>query len=360
MQPVRQLTVHEAKARMAQGARLVDIRSPAEQAAGMAQGAVALSQDALLENPALLAAEEEHLLICQRGLRSQQLAQHLQAAGCTRIASVAGGTEAWQAAGLPMAGSALEVDFRERYARHFRLPQVGVAGQKRLQAARVVLVGAGGLGSPAAFYLAAAGIGHLRVVDDDVVERSNLQRQILHVDAACGQPKVESAQQRLSAINPGICVEPVKTRVDAGNVAGLVADADVVLDGADNFAVRQVLNAACIALAKPLVYGAVERFQGQVSVFDAGRKPGVAPCYRCLFPEAPEDAPNCAEAGVLGVLPGLVGLVQATEAIKLVLDIGEPLVGRLLRVDALAMRFTQTRLHPDPACPACAAPRTGS
>lgn len=351
----KRLTVHQARQRQQAGARLVDIRSEAEQASGMAEGAEALSQDALLENPALLPVQQEILLICQRGLRSLQLAQHLQAQGFDHIASVEGGTEAWQAAGLPMTRSALDEDFLARYSRQFRLPQVGIAGQKRLQNARITVVGAGGLGSPAAFYLAAAGIGHLRLVDADVVERSNLQRQILHVEAALGQPKVDSALERLAALNPKIHVEAVNARVDAGNVERLITDADVVLDGADNFPTRHVLNDACIKLAKPLVYGAVQRFAGQVSVFDAGRKPGIAPCYRCLFPEAPTDAPNCAEAGVLGVLPGIIGLIQATEAIKLILDIGEPLTGRLLQLDALAMRFGQTRLRPDPQCPACSA-----
>ncbi|PJK06347.1 molybdopterin biosynthesis protein MoeB [Lysobacteraceae bacterium NML95-0200] len=352
---VKRLSADAAHQRRQAGARLVDIRSEAEQASGMAEGAEALSQDMLLENPALLPVQQEILLICQRGLRSLQLVQHLQAQGFAHIASVEGGTEAWQAAGLPMTRSALDEDFLARYSRQFRLPQVGIAGQKRLQNARITVVGAGGLGSPAAFYLAAAGIGHLRLVDADVVERSNLQRQILHVDAALGQPKVDSALERLTALNPKIHVEAVNARVDAGNAEHLIADADVVLDGADNFPTRHVLNDACIKLAKPLVYGAVQRFAGQVSVFDAGRKPGIAPCYRCLFPEAPTDAPNCAEAGVLGVLPGIIGLIQATEAIKLVLEIGEPLTGRLLQLDALAMRFWQTRLRPDPECPACGA-----
>ncbi|MDO4708615.1 MAG: molybdopterin-synthase adenylyltransferase MoeB [Pseudomonadota bacterium] len=349
---VKRLSVAQAQQRQQAGVRLIDIRSEAEQASGMAEGAEALSQDALLENPALLPAQQEILLICQRGFRSLQLAQHLQAQGFS-VASVEGGTDAWQAAGLPMTPALFDADFLQRYSRQFRLPQVGIAGQKRLQNARITVVGAGGLGSPAAFYLAAAGVGHLRLVDADVVERSNLQRQILHVDAALGQPKVDSAKLRLAALNPKIHVEAVNARVDAGNVERLIADADVVLDGADNFPARHVLNDACIKLAKPLVYGAVERFHGQVSVFDAGRQPGIAPCYRCLFPEAPTDAPNCAEAGVLGVLPGIIGLIQATEAIKLILGIGEPLTGRLLQLDALAMRFWQTRLRPDPECPAC-------
>jgi molybdopterin/thiamine biosynthesis adenylyltransferase len=218
------------------------------------------------------------------------------------------------------------------------------------------MIGAGGLGSPAAFYLAAAGVGHLRIADDDVVERSNLQRQVLHIDADIGMPKVDSAETRLSALNPRIHVEAVAERVTSANVERLLEDVDVVLDGADNFPVRYLLNDACVKLGKPLVYGAVHRFEGQVSVFDAGRQRGVAPCYRCLFPEPPppEAAPNCSEAGVLGVLPGVVGMLEATEVLKLLLHIGEPLAGRLLHFDALSMRFRETRLPPDPDCALCA------
>jgi molybdopterin/thiamine biosynthesis adenylyltransferase len=231
-----------------------------------------------------------------------------------------------------------------------------VDGQKQLERARILLVGAGGLGSPAAFYLAAAGVGFLRLVDDDVVDRSNLQRQILHTDAGIGIAKVVSATQRLSALNPRVKIEAVQTRINAENVESLIGDVDVVIDGADNFPTRYLLSDACVQMAKPLVYGAVHRFEGQVSVFDAGRQRGKAPCYRCLFPEPPraEDAPNCAEAGVLGVLPGIIGLLQATEALKLVLDIGQSLSGRLVQFDALQLRFRETRLTPDPHCAVCA------
>jgi molybdopterin/thiamine biosynthesis adenylyltransferase len=237
------------------------------------------------------------------------------------------------------------------------LAQVGAAGQQRLMASRVVVVGAGGLGSPAAFYLAAAGVGTLVLVDDDRVERSNLQRQILHTDAAVGLPKVVSARERLLALNPRLRVDGVQARLAPENVEALLRGADVVIDGSDNFATRYLVDAACRELALPLVYGAVERFTGQVSVFDAGRQRGRAPCYRCLFPEPPgaDAAPNCAEAGVLGVLPGLIGMLQATEALKLLLGIGDPLVGRLLTVDALGMRFRELALPADPDCPGCGA-----
>ena len=233
---------------------------------------------------------------------------------------------------------------------------VGEAGQRKLQAACIAMVGAGGLGSPAAFYLAAAGIGTLVLADDDVVDRSNLQRQILHTEQRIGVPKVESARIALSALNPNVRVETFPERITADNVERLIEGADVVFDGADNFPVRYLLNDACVKLGKPLVYGAVHRFEGQASVFDAGRHRGEAPCYRCLFPEPPppQFAPSCAEAGVLGVLPGIVGMLQATEAVKLLLGIGQPLSGRLLQFDALGMRFREVRLAPDPQCPVCA------
>ncbi len=353
---VRRLSPVEAQRRHHAGALLVDVRGESEQAAGMAEGALAIAQDRLLEAAAReLPRDAEILLICQRGVRSLAVAAAMAEQGFGDVASIEGGTEAWQAAGLPMTAPTLDADFLERYSRQLRLPGVGIDGQRRLQSATVAMIGAGGLGSPAAFYLAAAGIGHLRLVDDDVVDRSNLQRQVLHVDAGVGRmAKVDSARERLAALNPSIRIETHRLRVDAGNVEALVADADVVVDGGDNFPVRHVLNDACLRHRKPLVYGAAQQFQGQASVFDAGRRRGEAPCYRCLFPEAPQDAPNCNEAGVMGVVPGIIGLVQATEVLKLLLGIGEPLTGRLLQFDALAMRFRETRLGVDPDCPACA------
>jgi molybdopterin/thiamine biosynthesis adenylyltransferase len=275
------------------------------------------------------------------------------------VRSVEGGTARWIAEGLPVEKPQLDADardFNERYSRHLLLPEIGAEGQRRLEASRVLLLGAGGLGSPAAFYLAAAGVGRLRIADDDVVDRSNLQRQILHADARVGEAKVASAALALSALNPRTKIETLAERATSENVERLLDGVDVVVDGADNFPARYLLNDACVKLGKPLVYGAVQRFEGQASVFDAGRRRGQAPCYRCLFPEPPppESAPNCAEAGVLGVLPGVIGLLQANEAIKLLLGIGEPLVGRLLHFDALAMRFRETRLRADPDCPVCA------
>ncbi len=358
---IPELSPEQARIRLAHGALLIDVREAHERADGMAEGALGIAMGELRAHPAahLPAPAREILLICQSGRRSLEVAVALRAQGYTQVASVHGGTQAWRAGQLPMVQPlqrADERDFNERYARQLRLPQVGAAGQQRLAQARVLVIGAGGLGSPASFYLAAAGVGHLRIADDDRVERSNLHRQILHTEAAVGEPKVLSARARLLALNPGVQVEAVQARVDSGNVDALLDGVDVVLDGSDNFPLRYLLNDACIKHAKPLVYGAVERFSGQVSVFDAGRQRGVAPCYRCLFPEPPPAAfaPNCAEAGVLGVLPGLVGLLQATEVLKLLLGIGEPLVGRLLGLDALGMHFRQTRLRPDPECPLCA------
>ena len=356
MDEIRDVTPAEAFALMARGARLVDVREPDEHALGVPRGALALPRARLEADPSpAMAGDCDLLLICGSGKRSRLAAEALAAQGLRRLHSVAGGYAAWQAAGLPVDAEE-DPDFLERYSRHLRLPQVGLQGQKTLASSRVLLVGAGGLGSPAGLYLAAAGVGHLRVVDDDHVDRSNLQRQVLHAESRIGMPKVASATIALSALNPRVSVEAMPVRVTAENVEALLQDVDVVLDGADNFPTRYLLSDACVQLRKPLVHGAVHRFEGQASVFDAGRRRGASPCYRCLFPEPPraEDAPNCAEAGVLGVLPGIIGLLQAAETIKLLLGIGTTLSGRLLHFDALALRFRETRLAPDPDCAVCA------
>lgn len=361
---IEQISPAQARQRQQAGAILVDVREAHERASGYAEHALGIAKDALEADPRanLPDTHAEILLICQSGARSLRAAQSLLNAGYARVASVEGGTTRWIAEGLPLTvpeQSDEERDFHDRYSRHLRLPEVGEAGQRKLQAARVAMIGAGGLGSPAAFYLAAAGIGTLVLADDDVVDRSNLQRQILHTEERIGVSKVESARIALAALNPRVKVETFAERITSDNVERLIGAADVVFDGADNFPVRYLLNDACVKLAKPLVYGAIHRFEGQVSVFDAGRHRGACPCYRCLFPEPPppEAAPNCAEAGVLGVLPGVIGLVQATEVIKLILGLGESLAGRLLHFDALGMRFRETRLRPDPDCPVCAAGR---
>lgn len=361
---IRAISPDDVASWLAEGAVFIDVREDHERASGQAAGTRGVAKAQLLAEPDRHLADRDApvVLICQMGGRSMDAARALEAAGYTRLASVEGGTQRWQDEGRPMVRpdmSAETIDFNERYSRHLLLPEVGVEGQRRLEGSRVLMIGAGGLGSPAAFYLAAAGVGHLRIADDDVVDRSNLQRQILHTEARIGESKVASAQATLGALNPRTQVEAVQVRVTSDNIERLLDGADVVLDGADNFPVRYLLNDACVKLGIPLVYGAVQRFEGQVSVFDAGRHRGELPCYRCLFPEPPppEFAPNCAEAGVLGVLPGVIGLLQATEVVKLLLGIGDSLAGRLLQFDALSMRFRETRLRHDPDCAVCAVGR---
>ena len=255
------------------------------------------------------------------------------------------------APGVRVAAAAFSPDELLRYSRHLLLPEVGLAGQQRLRAARVLLVGAGGLGSPAALYLAAAGVGTLGIVEFDTVDLSNLQRQILHGTSQLGQLKLASARERLLDLNPEITVFPIADRLTSANALRIIAGYDVVIDGSDNFPTRYLVNDACVLSAKPLVYGSVVRFDGQVSVFDAMR----GPCYRCLFREPPPPGlvPSCAEGGVLGVLPGVIGTLQALEAIKLLLGIGEALIGRLVLFDALRLQFRELALRKDPECPLC-------
>jgi sulfur-carrier protein adenylyltransferase/sulfurtransferase len=356
-QRVPEISPKEAFARQAQGALLIDVREDHERAAGMPAGALPISRG-FLE----LRIEDHEpdrdrpiLAVCASGRRSLLASEALQRMGYRHVSSVAGGFERWKNEGLPIHAGSLDTDSAERYARQLQLPQVGAAGQLKLGRASIALLGAGGLGAPAALYLAAAGVGRLTLIDDDRVERSNLHRQVIHADARVGMPKTESARMTLAALNPRVEVNLHNERLRADNVERLIAGHDLVVDGADNFPARYLLAAATRRLNMPMVYGAVERFTGQVSVFDPRR--GDSPCYRCLFPEPPaaDDAPNCSEAGVLGVLPGIVGLLQAAEALKLVLGLGEPLVGRLLSFDALGMRFRETRLPRDPACPGCGA-----
>ena len=244
---------------------------------------------------------------------------------------------------------------RERYARHLLIPEVGEEGQQKLLASKVLVIGAGGLGSPTAFYLAAAGIGTLGIIDDDVVDRSNLQRQILHTDMRVGQAKTDSAKATLSALNPSIEIRTHSQRLTEDNVAEIFGQYQVIVDGSDNFQTRYLVNDACVELNLANVHGSIYRFEGQVSVFWPGYPKHRGPCYRCLFPEPPppELAPSCAEAGVLGVLPGVIGTLQAVETIKLLLGIGEPLVGRLLTYDALSASFMELRQKPDPNCACC-------
>ncbi len=356
---VREVSPAEALARQVDGALLIDIREDSERAAGTAANAQGLSRGFLELRIEQVQADRDHpiVLMCAHGQRSLLAAESLQRLGYHEVSSIVGGFERWKAEGLPVTASTLDTDAAERYMRQLRLPQVGETGQAKLSSARVVILGAGGLGAPAALYLAAAGVGQLTLIDDDKVERSNLHRQIIHADARVGMAKTESARIALQALNPRIRIETRTERLDAGNAERLLAGHDLLLDGADNFPTRYLLAAASLRLKIPMIYGAVERFSGQLSVFDPRRED--SPCYRCLFPTAPDaaDAPNCSEAGVLGVLPGIVGLLQATEALKLILGLGEPLIGQLLSFDVLDMHFHKTRLSRDPACPGCAAGR---
>lgn len=334
--------------------KLIDVREADEYAGGRLPGAVHIPRGFLeLRIEEKADRDEELVLYCAGGTRSALAARTLRELGYTRVASLAGGYNRWTDAALPVEKPVvLSPDQKERYRRHLILPEVGEEGQARLLKSKVLLLGAGGLGSPAALYLAAAGVGTLGVVDADVVDLSNLQRQVLHTLERRGQPKVQSAKAAIEALNPDVKVVPFQERLTAANVERILADFDLVLDGGDNFPTRYLLNDACVLLGKPNVHGSVFRFEGQVTTF----LPGQGPCYRCLYPAPPppELAPSCAEAGVLGVLPGLIGMLQATEALKLLLGVGESLVGRLLTFDALGTRFQELKLRRDPECPVCA------
>jgi len=341
------------------GGVLVDVREPDEVAQGTPIGALRVPKSfiELRIEAAVPDRDRPVYVMCAGGVRSLFATESLRALGYTKAMSVAGGFSRWKSEGLPFeVPQVLDASARQRYGRHLILPEVGEKGQLRLAQSRMVLVGAGGLGSPAALYLAAAGVGRLTIVDDDVVDRSNLQRQVLHTDARVGRPKAESARETLNALNPEVRVEALRERLTAENVERIFAGADVVLDGTDNFQTRYLVNDACVKLGIANVHGAIFRFEGQVSVFHPASARGTAPCYRCLYPEPPppELAPSCAEAGVLGVLPGVIGCLQATEALKLVLGVGRPLIGRMLHYDALHQRFQELSFDADPECAWCA------
>ncbi len=345
-----------ALALVAEGALLIDVREDVEREAGMPANAIGIARAQLPQRIDEVTQDFDAplLTLCASGQRSLLARDTLLQLGYRNVRSVRGGFARWRAESLPVAEGALDADSADRYARHLVLGEVGVDGQLKLSRARIALIGAGGLGSPAALYLAAAGVGTLTIIDDDHVERSNLQRQVIHADSRIGMAKTESARIALNALNPGVRVNLHAVRVAPGNVESLIGEHDVVIDGADNFPTRYLLDAACRTLRIPLVYGAVHRFSGQVSVFDARRAD--SPCYRCLFPYPPAaaDAPNCSQAGVLGVLPGTIGMLQATEAIKLVIGKGRSLLGRLLCYDALDASFRELQLPRDPGCPGCA------
>jgi adenylyltransferase/sulfurtransferase len=293
------------------------------------------------------------VVYCSAGNRSAFAAKTLTDLGYEDVVSLAGGFTDWKRNGFPVQLQAgLDAPRRARYSRHLLIPEVGEEGQLKLLDSKVLLIGAGGLGSPASLYLAAAGVGRIGIVDADVVDESNLQRQIVHSTDSLGEPKVESAKRTIEALNPDVEVVAYKERISSENIERILADGwDVIVDGADNFPTRYLVNDASIWHKIPVVHGSIYRFEGQVTVF----KPYEGPCYRCLFPTPPppELAPSCAEGGVLGVLPGVIGSLQASEALKLALGIGEPLVGRLLLFDALAATFDEVKLRRDPDCPVC-------
>ena len=342
------------------GAVLLDVREPDEVAGGSPVGAIKLVRGFLeLEIETRVPDLSTPIIaMCAGGVRSLFAAQNLRDLGYENVRSMSGGFNGWKNAGLPMAmPRVLTQEERERYGRHLTVPEVGEEGQVKLLQSKVLMIGAGGLGSPAAYYLAAAGVGTIGLIDDDVVDRSNLQRQILHADDRVGMAKVESAKKTLQALNPSITVNTYQERLVAGNVDRIFEGYDLVIDGTDNFTTRYLVNDACLKFGIPNVHGAIFRFEGQLSVFwpDHPEMEVQGPCYRCLFPEPPppELAPSCAEAGVLGILPGVVGTLEAVEAIKLLLGIGEPLIGRLVLYDALSQRFTEMKIERNPECKWC-------
>src|SRR2546423_8718642 len=334
---------------------LIDTREPHEWDVGHLQGAKLVSPAWVAERLPELVPERSKrvLLYCATGNRSARAADVLQnELGYENVASIAGGILAWQEDGLPVVAAAgLSPEQRMRYSRHTLLPEVGVEGQVKLLDSKVLLIGAGGLGAPSAYYLAAAGVGTIGIVDDDVVDESNLQRQVIHTTDRVGMPKTASAKASIEALNPDVEVIEHRTRLDAGNVLDIISGYDLLVDGADNFPTRYLLNDASVRLRKPVVSASILAFDGQVSTF----VPYEGPCYRCLYPTPPpaELAPSCSENGVLGVMAGIMGLLQANEVIKLVVGIGDPLVGRLLLYDSLGTRFTELKVRRDPECPIC-------
>jgi molybdopterin/thiamine biosynthesis adenylyltransferase/rhodanese-related sulfurtransferase len=334
---------------------LVDTREPHEWDLAHLEGAHLVPPDSVRERIAELVPDRSArvILYCATGNRSARAADLLKSElGYEDVASMAGGIQEWTGQGLPViAPEGLAPEQRMRYSRHTMLPEVGVEGQLKLLDSKVLLIGAGGLGAPSAFYLAAAGIGTVGIVDDDVVDESNLQRQVIHNTQRVGMPKTESARLSIQALNPDVQVVEHNTRLDAGNILELIEGYDVIVDGADNFPTRYLLNDASVRLRKPVVSASILAFDGQISTF----VPYEGPCYRCLYPvpPPPEMAPSCGAAGVLGVMAGVMGLLQANEVIKLVAGIGEPLIGRLLLYDSLGTRFTELKVKRDPDCPIC-------
>jgi sulfur-carrier protein adenylyltransferase/sulfurtransferase len=353
---VPEVSVEDVRGRVTKkdGTAVLDVREKDEYRDGHLDGAISLPRGFLEMRVEETVPDKQTPIIayCAGGTRSLIAARTLKEMGYANVVSMTGGFSAWKNSGMPFVQDhQFSAEQLSRYSRHFMLPEVGEAGQAKLLAAKVLLLGAGGLGSPTALYLAAAGVGTLGIIDHDVVDLSNLQRQILHSNDRIGMPKVESARIAINGLNPDVRVVAHQERLSSDNVMEIFKQYDIIIDGCDNFPTRYLVNDACVMLGKPNVHGSIFQFEGMASVFD----PRSGPCYRCLYPEPPPPgaAPSCAEAGVLGVLPGLVGCVQALEAIKLILGVGRPLIGRMVHFDTLSMEIRVNKLPKDPECPMC-------
>ena len=353
---IREVTVQDAKELLENNGKfvLLDVREKDEYREGHLERAVSLPRGFLEIKVETTVPEKSTPIIayCAGGVRSLLAAKALREMGYRDVVSMSGGYTAWKAAGYKWVQDyQFTPEQLIRYSRHFLLPEVGEEGQAKLLKAKVLMVGAGGLGSPSAYYLAAAGVGTMGIIDNDVVDLSNLQRQILHSNDRVGMPKTESAKMTLQALNPDVKIIPYQEKLTSQNIMEIIKDYDIIVDGCDNFPTRYLVNDACVLAKKPNVHGSIFQFEGQASVF----YPGKGPCYRCLYPEPPppEMAPSCQEAGVLGVLPGLIGVIQALETIKLILGKGDTLVGRLLCFNTLTMEISTLKLKADRACPMC-------
>jgi len=353
--PVEEIEPFEAAQEIEGGdVVLIDTREPHEYQEAHLDGGKLVPPGLLGDEIASAAPNKSArtIVYCRSGNRSYKAAEQMEALGYTDVASMAGGILAWQEQGLPvLAAEGMTPEQRDRYSRHTLLPEVGVDGQLKLLNAKVLLLGAGGLGAPTALYLAAAGIGTIGLVDDDVVDASNLQRQVIHNTERIGMAKTESARIFIEGLNPDVKVVEHNGRLDASNILDVIQDYDIIVDGADNFPTRYLLNDASVRLRKPVVSASILGFDGQISTF----APYEGPCYRCLYPTPPpaELAPSCSANGVLGVMAGTMGTLQANEVIKLVLGKGEPLIGRLLLYEALGTHFTELKVRRDPECPIC-------
>jgi molybdopterin/thiamine biosynthesis adenylyltransferase/rhodanese-related sulfurtransferase len=355
---IEEVDPSEVNELLQEGAAIIDLRETDELASGVLPGATHVPRSYLESRiEGVVPDRSAHVILyCASGVRSAYAARTLeQDLGYEHVQSMAGGITLWKDRGYEVdVPRTLSVEQRERYSRHLLIPEIGTDGQQKLLDAKVLLLGAGGLGSPTALYLAAAGVGTLGIVDDDDVDLSNLQRQVIHSTQRIGIPKVDSAEESIHALNPDVEVVKYPVRLDASNIMEIIEGYDIIVDGVDNFPTRYLLNDASVRLKIPVVSASILGFDGQLSVF----KPYEGPCYRCLFREPPpaELAPSCGANGVLGVLPGTMGLLQATEVVKLILGIGDPAIGRLLLYDALAATLSEVKVHRDPDCPICSRP----